>query len=77
MPKDINQTPEQVARDDSDKRLRGAGRRVWNKDAIDFTAGLGIAVREHQTDIGTADYVLFIDKQAVGIIEAEPDSWGR
>nr|WP_290443838.1 DEAD/DEAH box helicase family protein [Halomonas sp. Mc5H-6] len=37
---------------------------------------MGIAVREYQTAIGPADYVLFVDRQAVGIVEAKPDSWG-
>ena len=76
MPQNVNQTPEQVARDRIDDRLRAAGWHVQNKDAIEFGAGLGIAVREYQTDIGPADYVLFVDKQAVGVVEAKPDSWG-
>ncbi len=76
MLQNINQTPEQIARDGIDKRLRAAGWHVQNKDAIEFNAGLGIAVREYQTDIGPADYVLFADRQAVGVVEAKPDSWG-
>ena len=76
MPPDANQTPEQVARDRIDSRLRAAGWHVQDKDALDFNAGLGIAVREYQTDIGPADYVLFADRQAVGVVEAKPDSWG-
>ena len=73
---DVNQTPEQVARDRIDDRLRAAGWYVQDKDALDFNAGLGIAVREYQTDIGPADYVLFSDRRAVGVVEAKPDSWG-
>ncbi len=76
MPPDVNQTPEQVARDRIDCRLRAAGWQVQDKDALDFNAGLGIAVREYQTDIGPADYVLFADRRAVGVVEAKPDSWG-
>ena len=76
MPPDVNQTPEQVARDRIDGRLRAAGWQVQDKDALDFNAGLGIAVREYQTDIGPADYVLFVDRRAVGVVEAKPDSWG-
>ena len=49
---------------------------MQDKDALDFNAGLGIAVREYQTDIGPADYVLFTDRRAVGVVEAKPDSWG-
>jgi type I restriction enzyme R subunit len=71
-----NQTPEQIARDAIDARLRAAGWHVQDKAAIDFSAGLGIAVREYQTDIGPADYVLFADRQPVGIVEAKPDHSG-
>ena len=76
MTHDVNQTPEQVARDRIDGRLRAAGWHVQDKEALDFNAGLGIAVREYQTDIGPADYVLFADRRAVGVVEAKPDSWG-
>ncbi|MGO1872396.1 MAG: type III restriction endonuclease subunit R, partial [Halomonas sp.] len=73
---DVNQMPEQAARDKIDERLRACGWRIQGKGELDFNAGLGIAVREYQTSIGPADYVLFVDRQAVGIIEAKPDSWG-
>lgn len=76
MPHDVNQTPEQAALDLIDSRLRAAGWHVQDKDALDFNAGLSIAIREHQTDVGPADYVLFTDRQAVGVVEAKPDSWG-
>ncbi|MDP2284711.1 MAG: type I restriction-modification enzyme R subunit C-terminal domain-containing protein [Pseudohongiella sp.] len=72
-----NQNPEQRARDVIDQRLQQAGWVVQPKDAINFGAGQGIAVREYQTDIGPADYMLFVDKQAVGVIEAKPDDWGH
>ena len=76
MPIEVNQTPEQVARDRIDARLRDSGWQVQDKDALDFNAGLGIAAREYQTDVGPADYVLFVDRKAVGVVEAKPDSWG-
>ena len=76
MPRRLNQNPEQIARDRIDDRLHVSGWHVQDKDSIDFNAGLGIAVREYQTDIGPADYVLFVDRQAVGVVEAKPDSWG-
>ena len=77
MPTALNQTPEQKARDTIDKRLAAAGWVVQDKASLDFNAGLGIAVREYQTDIGPADYVLFADRQAVGVVEAKPDTWGE
>ncbi len=50
-----NQTPEQKARDNIDKMLDEAGWKVQDKKKIDFNAGLGIAVREYDTDVGPAD----------------------
>ena len=76
MYRSINQTPEQIARDRIDDRLREVGWQVQDKGEMDFNAGLGLAVREYQTDIGPADYVLFVDRQAVGVVEAKPDSYG-
>lgn len=40
-------------------------------------AGLGVAVREYPTDTGPADYVLFVGRNAVGVIEAKKDSSGE
>jgi len=65
-----NQNPEQQARDRIDAQLRAAGWVVQAKNKVNFGAAGGVAVREWQTDIGPADYELFIDKQAVGVIEA-------
>jgi len=73
---DINQNPEQKARDKIDALLEEAGWKVQHAKKIDFNAGLGIAVREYQTDVGTVDYALFVDKKAVGVIEAKPEEWG-
>ncbi len=72
---DKNRTPEQQARDTIDARLEQAGWKVQSK--IDFGAGLGIAVREYQTHTGPADYVLFIDRKPVGVVEAKPEHWGQ
>ncbi|MBK8319629.1 MAG: DEAD/DEAH box helicase family protein [Betaproteobacteria bacterium] len=70
-----NQNPEQKARDRIDEQLRQAGWSVQQK--IDFSAGIGQAVREWHTDAGPADYVLFVDKKAVGIIEAKREEEGQ
>jgi type I restriction enzyme R subunit len=61
-----NQNPEQIARDKIDSLLEQAGWLVQSSKKIDLNAGLGIAVREYQTDVGPADYVLFIDKRRLG-----------
>src|SRR5680860_1331813 len=72
-----NQNPEQKARDRIDKQLIAAGWLVQDKKSINLNAGPGIAVREYQTDVGPADYVLFVAKQAAGVIEAKPEDWGH
>lgn len=66
-----NQNPEQKARDNIDALLLQAGWAVQHSKKMDFSVGIGIAAREYQTDIGPADYVLFVDKKAVGVIEAK------
>jgi type I restriction enzyme R subunit len=72
-----NQNPEQIARDQIDDRLVVAGWVVQKREALDFSAAFGIAVREYPTDTGPADYVLFVDRKAVGVIEAKPKDWGH
>ena len=67
------QTPEQKARDNIDTMLEQAGWKVQPRKKIDFNAGPCIAVREYETDVGPADYVLFVNKQAVGVNEAKPE----
>lgn len=66
-----NQNPEQIARDNIDDLLKASGWRVQGKKKIDLGVGLGQAVREYQTDVGPADYVLFVDKKPIGVIEAK------
>jgi type I restriction enzyme R subunit len=34
---------------------------------------LGVAVREFPLKVGFVDYMLFVDRQAVGVIEAKPE----
>jgi type I restriction enzyme R subunit len=72
-----NQNPEQKARDNIDALLKQAGWVVQSAKKIDLNMGLGQAVREYQTDVGPADYVLFVDKKAVGVIEAKREDLGH
>ena len=72
----INQNPEQIARDKIDRLLLQAGWIIQTKEQIDFSVGIGVAVREYQTDAGFADYVLFVNKTPVGIIEAKREDEG-
>lgn len=71
-----NQNPEQKARDIIDQQLLASGWIIQAKTKINLAAGLGVAVREYQTDAGPADYVLFIDKKPVGVIEAKREEEG-
>ena len=73
----VNQNPEQLARDNIDRLLAEAGWKVQHKKKIDLNAGQGVAVREYNTDVGPADYVLFADQKALGVIEAKSESWGQ
>ncbi len=72
----MNQNPEQIARDHIDAMLIQCGWVIQSKKQINLAAGLGVAVREYQTDVGPADYVLFVDKKPVGIIEAKRSEEG-
>jgi type I restriction enzyme R subunit len=72
----LNQNPEQIARDRIDQQLEASGWIVQPKKLFNLAAGLGVAVREYQTDVGPADYVLFVDRKPVGIIEAKRDEEG-
>ena len=72
-----NQNPEQQARDAIDRLLAQAGWVVQNKTAINLHDGLGQTVREFQTEVGPADYLLFINRQPVGVIEAKREEEGH
>lgn len=72
-----NQTPELRARDNIDAQLKQAGWVIQSVKKIDFSAGLGVVVREFWTDVGPADYVLFVDGKAVGVIEAKKEDLGH
>ncbi len=40
---------------------------------MNLYAGRGVAVREYPLTWGSADYLLFVDRQAVGVIEAKKE----
>jgi len=63
--------PEQKARIDIDDMLTASGWVIQEKGSINFSAGFGIAVCEYDTDKGPADYILFVNKIPVGVIEAK------
>lgn len=66
--------PEQRARLEIDAALTRAGWVVQDRDEMDLAAGRGVAVREFKLVKGHcfADYLLFVDGKAVGVLEAKP-----
>lgn len=67
----MNQNPEQIARDTIDKQLIACGWVIQGIKQINLNAGIGVAVKEYLTDVGPADYVLFVEGKPCGIIEAK------
>ncbi len=67
-------TPEQEARQYIDAALVAAGWVLQDRANMNLTAGLGVAVREFKMAAGhgSADYLLFVDGKAVGVLEAKP-----
>ena len=72
-----NQNPEQIARDLIDKQLEQAGWLVQSKNEVNLSAGKGVAIREYQTSSGPADYVLFVNRKPLGVIEAKREEEGE
>ncbi|MEW4527903.1 DEAD/DEAH box helicase family protein [Maioricimonas sp. JC845] len=66
-------TPEQQARQEVDRQLLACGWQVQNFSEMNLSAGSGIAVREFPLDSGFADYLLYVDGKAIGIVEAKPE----
>jgi len=66
--------PEARARLLIDKQLEQSGWLVQNRSEIDLVNHTGVAVRETVMDkgAGRADYLLYLDKRIVGVIEAKP-----
>ena len=71
----MSDTPEQRARRAIDANLEAAGWLVQDKDEVDLSSGLGVAVREFpmKPGFGTADYLLYVDRTIAGAIEAKAE----
>ena len=71
----MTDTPEQHARHTIDVNLEAAGWLVQDIDDLDLSAGRGIVAREFpmKSGFGSADYVIYLDFQAVGAIEAKAE----
>ena len=67
-------TPEQRARVQIDTLLEQAGWAILDVHSLNLSAARGVAVREFglKTGHGAADYLLYVDQKATGVIEAKP-----
>ncbi len=63
--------PEQRARREIDRQLEACGWDVQDYRHAAVAAARGVAIREVPPSTGPADYVLFVDRQAVGVVEAK------
>ena len=68
-------TPEQRARHRIDAAFAASGWIVQDRDQMNVSAGRGVAVREFRLKPphGYADYLLFVDGEAVGVLEAKAE----
>lgn len=68
-----NLKPEQRAREKIDAALEAAGWAVQDHRHVNLKASRGVAVREFPMapGYGKADYLLFVDEKAVGVLEAK------
>ena len=67
------ETPEQRARRQIDAQLTASGWVVQDYKAVDFSAGRGIALREVPLTTGPCDYLLLVDRKALGVLEAKKE----
>src|SRR5580700_8631779 len=69
--------PEQRARQKIDAALLASGWVVQDRDDMNVSAGRGVAVREFKltSGHGFADYLLFVDGKAAGVLEAKPEGF--
>ena len=64
--------PEEKARQKIDELLAHAGWEVQIRERMNlFGSAAGVAVREAHLKTGYADYLLFVDGKALGVIEAK------
>lgn len=62
---------EREVREEVDRMLTAAGWLVQDAGKENLFAGTGVAVREARTATGPADYLLYVNRQLAGVIEAK------
>ncbi len=65
--------PKEKARQKIDQLLGEAGWIIQDTNELNLGEGLGTAVREFPFESGYADYLLFVEREAVGVVEAKPE----
>jgi type I restriction enzyme R subunit len=63
--------PEEKAREQIDEQLQAAGWTVQSRDETNLGAARGVAVGEFPLTTGFADYMLFVDRRPIGVVEAK------
>jgi type I restriction enzyme R subunit len=68
-------TPEALSRVQIDQLLQAAGWHVCNINQVNLHAAQGVAIREFPLNPGHgfADYLLYVNGKACGVIEAEKE----
>ncbi|MDD4156486.1 MAG: type I restriction-modification enzyme R subunit C-terminal domain-containing protein [Candidatus Cloacimonetes bacterium] len=69
--------PEGKARLEIDKQLIECGYIIQDMSDLNISAAKGVIVREYLTDTGPVDYLIFINKKPVGVIEAKEINKGE
>ncbi len=66
-------TPEEKVREQIDRTLSFAGWEVQDREEMNLfhPNQQGVAVREAHLQTGYADYLLFVERKALGVIEAK------
>lgn len=75
-------TPEEEARRNIDRSLSKAGWVIQDYKDLNLSVNPGIAVREYPTESGlpagrrgSVDYILFVDRKPIGVIEAKKEGY--
>jgi type I restriction enzyme, R subunit len=64
--------PEEKARLEIDRHLTEAGWIVQDYRRMNISEATGVAIREFPLKTGSADYMLYADGRAIGVVEAKP-----
>ena len=70
-------TPEEKSRIEIDKKLKASGWLLQDRSEFNPAAATGVVVREFSTDTGPVDYLMFVDRKPVGVIEAKRSEEGQ